>query len=49
MLFNVVEDPFEYHDVAAQYPDIVQQLWNKILAINSSNIPQRNSPQDPRR
>lgn len=36
MLFDVVNDPTEHHDVAAQNPDIVQQLLAKLNAYNNS-------------
>lgn len=47
-LYDVVSDPFERHDVAAENPDIVSQLLAKLQAINATNIPQNNSGLDPR-
>ena len=46
-LFDVVNDPFETNNIAAQNPTIVQQLLAKLMAFNATKIPQSNSPQDP--
>jgi hypothetical protein len=48
-LFNVVEDPFEHHNVARANPDIVQKLLARLEAYNSTQIPQKNSAKDPAR
>lgn len=48
MLFDLEADPYEFHDVAAANPDVVQQLTARLLAWNASHIPQSNTPMDPR-
>jgi arylsulfatase B len=47
MLFDVVNDPLETTDLAAQHPDIVQALLAKLQAYNATNIPQAHSAVDP--
>ena len=47
MLFDVVGDMTEQHDLAAENPALVAQLLARIQAINGTNVPQANSPVDP--
>lgn len=37
-LFRIAEDPYEQNDVAADHPDIVQQLLAKVAAANNAPI-----------
>merc|ERR1712146_219193 len=45
-LFDVVNDPFEHHNVAAQNPDVVADLLARLRVYNDTQIPQANSPMD---
>ena len=47
-LFNIKEDPNERNNVAAQHPDIVEQLKERIEYYNSSHIVQLHPPIDPK-
>ena len=47
-LFDVVNDMTEQHDLAAAQPAIVAQIMAKLQAINATNVPQSNSPVDPK-
>ncbi|RWS20250.1 arylsulfatase J-like protein [Leptotrombidium deliense] len=46
-LFNIDEDPCEYNNLAHNYPDIVQKLWNKLVEYNETAMPMENKPLDP--
>lgn len=46
-LFDVVNDPWEQHNVASEHPDVVATLMAKLQAFNASRIPQQHSAQDP--
>ena len=47
-LFNLADDPNERSNVADKYPDIVQKLKERIEFYNSTHIPQKHIPFDPR-
>ena len=47
-LFNLREDPCEYHNVAADFPELVSQLQNRLKQFKRSMIPPGNKPKDPR-
>ncbi|XP_054165755.1 arylsulfatase B-like [Oppia nitens] len=38
-LFNIRDDPCEYHNRAQDYPELVEQLWNRLLKINETTVP----------
>lgn len=38
-LFNVKDDPNEYHDLSAQLPDILQQLMNRLEEVSKTGVP----------
>lgn len=46
-LFDVVNDPWEHHNVAAEHADIVATLMAKLQAFNATRIPQQHSAADP--
>ncbi|CAG2111167.1 unnamed protein product [Medioppia subpectinata] len=47
-LFNIRSDPCEYYNVAKDYPQIVDKLWQKILIHNKTAVPPLNLPIDPK-
>ena len=47
-LFNITDDPSERNNVADKYPDVVEQLKERIEYYNSTHITQLNPPFDPR-
>lgn len=47
-LFNITADPCEYHNVADQYPNIVEELLYIIDKYNQTAVPIRNKLPDPR-
>jgi hypothetical protein len=47
-LFDVVNDPFEQHDLAAEKPEVVADLLAALHKYNDTNIPQSQSATDPR-
>ncbi|RWS21373.1 arylsulfatase I-like protein [Leptotrombidium deliense] len=46
-LFNLDDDPCEYNNLANAYPNIVRQLWDKLVDYNKTAMPPRNQPIDP--
>ncbi len=47
-LYNITADPCEYHNLAAQYPNIVQTLTKRLQYYESGAAPIRNKPNDPK-
>lgn len=47
-LFDVVADPGEHNNLAAEHPDIVAKLLARLRFYNASQIPQENGADDPR-
>ncbi|XP_046660698.1 arylsulfatase B-like isoform X2 [Homalodisca vitripennis] len=45
-LFNIVEDPCEYHNLAAERPDVVNDLIELLKSYHP--VPINNKPEDPR-
>jgi arylsulfatase B len=46
-LFDVVNDPYEQHELSAQEPAIAARLLAMLQAFNATGIPQAHSAQDP--
>ena len=46
-LFNIAEDPNEYHDLSESQPDIVELLLDRLQAYYSTAIPVKYPPGDP--
>ncbi|ESO99548.1 hypothetical protein LOTGIDRAFT_71987, partial [Lottia gigantea] len=46
-LFNIADDPLEYHNIASQHPDIVANLTRKIKEYRKSMVPANYPPGDP--
>ncbi|XP_074604994.1 arylsulfatase B-like [Brevipalpus obovatus] len=46
-LYDIENDPCEYHNLAGVHQDVVNQLWNRILELNRTAIPPMNKPLDP--
>lgn len=47
-LFNVIEDPCEQYNVAAQFPNILSDLLLTLDRYNKTAVPPANLPLDPR-
>ncbi|XP_017285002.1 arylsulfatase I isoform X2 [Kryptolebias marmoratus] len=47
-LFNITADPYERRDLAAQRPDVVQQLLARLAYYNRTAVPVYFPPDDPR-
>jgi arylsulfatase I/J len=49
LLYDVVADPTETTDLAAQHPDVVERLTQLILALNATAVPSGGvcAPPDP--
>jgi len=47
-LYNIELDPTEFYNRANEYPDIVHKLYTRLQEFNATNIPQDNSPMDPK-
>uniref|UniRef100_T1IX37 Sulfatase N-terminal domain-containing protein n=1 Tax=Strigamia maritima TaxID=126957 RepID=T1IX37_STRMM len=47
-LFNIKEDPCEFHNLALDKPDVLQMLLDKLNDYNSTAVPPVNKPDDPR-
>ncbi|GFT97981.1 arylsulfatase B [Nephila pilipes] len=47
-LFDVVEDPCEYYNLADDHPQIVEMLLNKLSKYNATAVLPGNKPMDPR-
>ncbi|GFR04766.1 arylsulfatase J [Trichonephila clavata] len=47
-LFDVMEDPCEYYNLADDHPEIVKMMLNKLSKYNSTAVPPGNKPMDPR-
>ena len=47
-LYDVVQDPCEYRNIAEEYPDIVDFLLAKLALFNATALPSNNLPPDPR-
>ena len=47
-LFNVVNDPCEYENVAAEQPDILARLLRRLQHYNQTAVPPLRKPSDPR-
>nr|XP_039270590.1 arylsulfatase I-like [Styela clava] len=47
-LFNIKTDPYEYHDVADKFPSIVEKLLTRLAKYNSTAVPVRFPPDDPK-
>ena len=45
-LFNLHSDPCEYNDVSSQYPEIYQQMKNKLEDYKKGMVPSRKQPGD---
>ncbi|CAG2162866.1 unnamed protein product [Oppiella nova] len=45
-LYDVKADPCEYHNVADKYPEVVKELWHKLLAINQTAVTPGTKPSD---
>ena len=45
-LFNLKNDPCEYNDVSSQYPEIYQQMKNKLEDYKRRMVPSRKQPAD---
>ena len=45
-LFNIKDDPCEYHNLAGTEPDIVEMLMEKLEAHNQTAVPPKNQPRD---
>ena len=45
-LFNLHNDPCEYNDVSSQYPEIYQQMKNKLEDYKKGMVPSRKQPGD---
>ncbi|XP_054166355.1 arylsulfatase B-like [Oppia nitens] len=37
-LYNIRDDPCEYHNRVQDYPELVAQLWNRLLKINETAV-----------
>jgi len=46
-LYDITNDPCEYNNVAHRFPDVVQLLWNKLLAFNMTAVEPGTQPNDP--
>lgn len=46
-LFNIKYDPCEYHNLANQYPHVVDAMLKTLQYYNSTAVPPRNKPIDP--
>ena len=46
-LFHIPSDPCEFNNVAARYPDTVQQLLKRLVEYNATMVPPNNKPLDP--
>lgn len=46
-LFDVVADPFETRDVAAENPDVVETLLARLQSFNASNVTAQRGTHDP--
>ena len=47
-LFNITADPNEYHDLAAQHPDVVERLMQRLQFYYEGAVPARFPKDDPR-
>ena len=47
-LYNIRSDPCEYNDLSKVYPNIVRNLWKKILNYNKTSVLPLNKPIDPK-
>lgn len=47
-LFNVTNDPCEFHNVADENPSIVKELFSRLLEYNKTAVPPGNLPIDPK-
>lgn len=47
-LFNITNDPCEYHNIADEHPKILGYLTERLNILNSSAIPPANLPVDPK-
>ena len=45
-LFNLHNDPCEYIDVSSQYPEVFQQMKNKLEDYKKGMVPPANKPGD---
>lgn len=46
-LFHIPSDPCEFNNVAAQHPDMVQQLLKRLDEYRATMVPPNNKPVDP--
>ncbi|XP_076368527.1 arylsulfatase B-like isoform X1 [Tachypleus tridentatus] len=46
-LFNIVEDPCEYHNLANQKPEVMKMLLQRLAEYRGTAVPPRNKPKDP--
>ncbi|XP_070567117.1 arylsulfatase I-like isoform X2 [Ptychodera flava] len=47
-LYNVILDPCEYHNIAEQYPDVVNDMLNRLTEYNSTAVEPQHPPEDPK-
>ena len=47
-LFNIVEDPCEYNNLAHSHPEILERLTTVLEAYNATAVPPKNCPLDPK-
>eukprot|EP01102_Stenamoeba_stenopodia_P000517 TRINITY_DN10506_c0_g1_i2.p1 TRINITY_DN10506_c0_g1~~TRINITY_DN10506_c0_g1_i2.p1 ORF type:complete len:544 (+),score=114.88 TRINITY_DN10506_c0_g1_i2:55-1686(+) len=46
-LYNITADPCEYHNLASENPDVVEELLSRIDYYKSTMVPPANQPNDP--
>jgi len=44
VLYNILDDPGEQNDIAAQHPELVQQLTDRVTAVGAERPPLGNKP-----
>ena len=47
-LFDISKDPCEYNNIADEYPQMVEQLLERVKAYNATAVPFRGKPEDPK-
>ncbi|OQV18327.1 Arylsulfatase B [Hypsibius exemplaris] len=46
-LFDLANDPCEYHNLADQQPEVLQRMLDRLTIYNTTVVPPRNQPPDP--